>query len=319
MTEDIVNARNTLVSSWLDTYPKVNTAKAYKQRIARLFTFADTHNINMFRFEQNTCAQFAAWLNEHYASNTVNAVLSAVSAFYMWLDGQGLLDGPNPWTAVRRPNATTTAQRWLSPAELAKFCQAARHTSPAALAVSVLLARHGLRVSEAAEARWEDIRRSGGKGVLVIPDSKAGGRRIQLTKGDLSKLRKLSHSTGFILRNQKGGRLGEEMIRRTVKQIASAARIPDAETVGPHVLRRSVAMHWLDVSNGNIYRVSKLLGHESLESAAHYLSLWMDHNDEFGCEAETALDDLMDDDFTPATVTPADVNPGWYDLPLPTL
>ena len=107
-------------------------------------------------------------------------------------------------------------------------------------------------------------------------------------------------------------------MERWAQRTARAARIDHPEQVTPHVLRRSVAMFWLEQFNGNIWTVSQMLGHKDIRTTAAYLKAKFEADDPSPDQADSALDMLEDAAFEAATATQV-ASELWSDLPIPLL
>lgn len=306
--------RNTheLIDRYLARYTKQSTRDAVSGDLTQWTEWCTERGVDPLSVTEADACAYRDHLAATYARNTVNRKMASASGFCKWLVCNELV-AANVFGAVKRADVEDAVKRWITPAELARFCQAAGHESDTALALAVLCARRGLRISEALAARWEDITWQGKVRTLVVV-GKAGERTVPLAKGDMRRLNRLAHRDGLIVRNANGVQMGQRTAGRLVQRISRMARIPHPETMTPHVLRRSAAMHWLEQSNSNIWAVSKLLGHASIETTARYLEAWQKANNDVLAVADEALDALEDDDFEPRTADEV-ASELWQDLP----
>lgn len=301
-----------LVDRYLARYDKQSTRDAVAGDLQQWLDWCHGAEIDPLAVSEADACAYRDHLSDRYARNSVNRKMASASGFCKWLVCNELVT-VNVFGAVKRPDAEDSVKRWISPAELVRFCQAAGHESDTALALAVLCAKRGLRISEALTARWEHLTWQGKVRTLVVM-GKTGERTVALAKGDMRRLNRLPHREGLIVRNANGDQMRAATAARLVRRVARMARIPHPETMTPHVLRRSAAMYWLEQSNGNIWAVSKLLGHASIHTTARYLEAWQQANNDVLAIADAGFDELEDPDFEPQT--PAEVaSTLWQDLP----
>jgi len=67
--------------------------------------------------------------------------------------------------------------------------------------------------------------------------------------------------------------LSERRIEQLVKKWAVAARIPNAEKITPHSLRRSLGKAFYKKSGKDIEKTRIILGHKNISSTQHYLAI----------------------------------------------
>jgi len=146
----------------------------------------------------------------------------------------------------------------------------------------------GLRVSEAVGLRVEDIDfadcsvRIIGKG-----DNE---RRIYLKPEVMQLLQKHIESeplAGLLFPGRNGNPLTPRLVELRIKRYAKAAGI--TRLVTPHVLRHSIAVHYLQ-GGAPVNFVQGLLGHASLATTGKYLQLTDQMAKEIALKTETALD-----------------------------
>lgn len=166
----------------------------------------------------------------------------------------------------------------LTTDELLAVLRAAKDHSVRDWTLLLTIYRHGLRASEAAALRLEDIK----DGQLTIARLKGSLRTTQpIVKhpGEplLDEVRALStwlkarpeDGSGALFVSRKGGALSREQVYRIFRQHAETAGLPAAKRF-VHVLKHSLATH-LIAGNANIAFVQVALGHASLSSTAAYV------------------------------------------------
>jgi integrase len=204
-----------------------------------------------------------------YQANRALAILSSLMA---WAETVALRHG-NPCLGLRRYREQPR-QRFLSVAELARLSvaldalEADGMINPFFAAGIRLLRLSGARKSEIFKARWEwvDFER----GLLVLPDSKTGGKSITLSEAALSILRSLPRyaDNPYIIPSAKSGLPFVGLHKLWAKVIRKAG----LHAVRIHDLRHSFAS--VAVARGApLYTVGNLLGHANPSTTARYAHL----------------------------------------------
>lgn len=139
-------------------------------------------------------------------------------------------------------------------------------------ALFLLLYGCGLRITEACELRWKDIRLD--EKIILIHGKGQKERLVaypQLLNETLFLLKKWTAKDVYIWgETALGRRTGYEIIR----QRGAAAHL--LHPLHPHALRHSFATHLLG-SGANLRTIQEMLGHESLQATQKYTHLNLDH------------------------------------------
>ena len=190
-------------------------------------------------------------------------LISALRLFCSTVLGRRIEDLP-----LARPRRERRLPTVLSPEEFRRFLAAVKN--PKHLAILTLIYSAGLRVSEVARLRPEDLDRD--RGLLHVRGGKGQRDRptllspIALTLVDAYLAGK---SPGHWL--FPGARPGRHLTTRTVQKITAAARkrAGITKTLTPHVLRHSFATH-LHERGIDIRVIQELLGHASVRTTEIY-------------------------------------------------
>lgn len=166
----------------------------------------------------------------------------------------------------------------LTTDELLAVLKTAKEHSPRDWALLVTIYRHGLRASEAAELRLDDIK----DGQLTVARVKGSLKTTQpIVKhpgqpllDEVKALREWlkerpQDGSNALFVSRKGGHLTREQVYRIFRQHAEAARLPESKRF-VHVLKHSLASH-LIAGNANLAMVQVALGHASLSSTQAYV------------------------------------------------
>ena len=215
---------------------------------------------------------------------TANHVLAFLSSVYSEAQKAGLVDEDfNPTWRIAR-YTIQPRQRFLSEDELARVGEAlsaAEHEGSEdiyAIAAIRLLIFTGCRRNEILEARWDwvDLER----GVLNLPDSKAGAKSVYLSPPALDLLRALPSIAGnpHIIAGQKPGRHWVNLRKVWVRIRERAGLEPtiaaggEAQQVRLHDLRHSFAS-MAAAGGASLLMIGKLLGHSQPQTTARYAHL----------------------------------------------
>ncbi len=210
-------------------------------------------------------------------SRSLARTMSALRAFFRWLDTRGILTNttiqrvalpkvphsvPKPLTVEKAANVVTdggTAELdWVS----------ARDS-----AVLLLLYGSGLRISEAlglkvkeAPIRNRDVLRIIGKGnkerlVPILPITQEAIEKY------LAACPYPCEADDPLFVGVRGGPLSARVIQLAMQRMRMALGLPDTAT--PHALRHSFATHLLS-AGGDLRQIQELLGHASLSTTQVY-------------------------------------------------
>lgn len=181
-----------------------------------------------------------------------------------------------PRPPLRAPNAALRAREYLTPQEVAGLQKAAlkRGRYGQRDAALILLAyRHGLRVSEVAALRWEqvDLR----SGLLHVNRAKNGTPSVHPMQGDeLRALRQLLRDWpdhgGHVFVSERGGPMSTAGIRKMLARTGEEAALPFP--VHPHMLRHACGFKL--ANDGHDTRALQLwLGHKNIQHTVRYTEL----------------------------------------------
>ncbi|MDQ5851425.1 MAG: tyrosine-type recombinase/integrase [Chloroflexota bacterium] len=140
------------------------------------------------------------------------------------------------------------------------------------LAILLTLRHTGLRVGELCNLRLSDIAISERKGSLVVRSGKGDKDRTVPLNNDVRQALSAyvavrpAASTDFLFIGQRGQPLQSDAVQLIVRKYARRAGLSE---VTPHILRHSFAKQVLD-AGADLATVSRLLGHERLETTAIY-------------------------------------------------
>lgn len=253
------------VDQWLEAKLSPETRRAYEHDWAEWINWLADNEIAWSDARPHHVVE---WRNDlisaQHSVATVRRRLSSVSSFYAFHRY------PSPTTGVDVPSrAANVLPRWLDASQLDRFLQAALSLDGNDHLIGLLL-MHALRRSEVTQVLVKDVmfqrlnvmlvRGKGGK-VRTIP----AREELQLAVVGLEA----SENT-LLIAKPDGSPVSGDAVYRSCLKIAKVAGLPGASTVGPHVIRRSVATKAMQ-SGVPLNQIQALLGHRFLDTTAQYL------------------------------------------------
>src|SRR5215831_8724030 len=165
-------------------------------------------------------------------------------------------------------------RRYLTGDELVKLIKAGRNGRYGRrdATLVLLMARHGLRVTEAIDLHWSQIDFS--KGHLHVMRLKNGINSVHPIQGDeLRALRELRREqqpeSAFVFTTERGGPMTRSNVTKMIKCAGERAGLPHCH---PHQLRHTCG-HLLADAGHDTRRLQLWLGHSDIKHTARYSEL----------------------------------------------
>jgi integrase/recombinase XerC len=218
---------------------------------------------------------------EGLGPRSIQRLLSAIRSYYRYLIREGLAEH-SPADAVKAPRARNKLPATLDTDAVAHLLDFKADT-PLAIrdkAILELFYSSGLRLSELAGLRWDQIDTASG---LVRVTGK--GRKTRLVPIGAYAVRALEawrrvrgNFAGFeqpvVFVSQRGNPISVRTIQARIRHWAHRQGLP--QRVYPHLLRHSFASHLLE-SSGDLRAVQELLGHADISTTQVYTHLDFQH------------------------------------------
>jgi integrase len=142
--------------------------------------------------------------------------------------------------------------------------------------IGLLIYRHGLRVSEACDLRWDDLDLT--KRTIIVRRLKASNDSTHyLERDELAGLKALQRSYGkqgiksaYVFVNERGQPFGRMGIARMIERAGQAAKLPFPVHV--HMLRHSTG-YALANRGMDTRRLQHFLGHASITNTVRYTAM----------------------------------------------
>ena len=180
--------------------------------------------------------------------------------------------------AGRKANDAYRVREHLTETEMAKLLVAlkANRYGDRDHLIGLLIYRHGLRVSEACDLRWDDI--DLGKRTIIVRRLKGSTDSSHyLERDELAGLKALQRDyakrgikSAYVFVNERGQPFGRMGIGRMVERASEAAKLPFPVHV--HMLRHSTG-YALAGKGMDTRRLQHYLGHSSITNTVRYTAM----------------------------------------------
>ncbi|MEZ5346849.1 MAG: site-specific tyrosine recombinase XerD [Pyrinomonadaceae bacterium] len=259
-----------------------NSIKSYRQDLEKLKDFAAEQDIEFVEMTRPDLRLFVATLSKSGLSpSTVNRIISAVRGFFKFL----MLDGhikTHPAENLDTPAKGFYLPRFMTEEEVESLLAQPDVTQETGLrdrAILELMYASGLRVSEAANLRIDDVDID--SGILTCKGKGNKERKVPLGKSaiewvrsHLAKRKKIEHIELRNLFVTTGGQpINRQTIFKFVKEYAAKAGLED---ISPHTLRHSFATHLLQ-RGADSRSVQAMLGHADISTTQIYTHITDQH------------------------------------------
>lgn len=252
-----------------------HTVRAYGRILGAFLEFHAQEELDSL-----TPGALRAWIwklrnEDELAVSSVALAVACLKSFGKYLQRTQLLM-VNPADELQTPKkprrlVTFLSQRELEPGPLQEMEASAR-----ALALLELMYGSGLRVSECAALRWENLDSRermltvrGGKGGKdrLVPYTASLQAALERYREDLRELGVVCMGKQAVFAGEGGKALDVRTLRRDINGLLRAMGWEGQAS--PHVLRHSFATHLLD-NGADLLAVKDMLGHSSLSTTQIY-------------------------------------------------
>jgi len=259
------------------------TITAYQRDLKLLLQFLATEEID--RPEQVTQHHIRAFIAQRHrqglGGKSLQRLLSAVRSLYRWMLREGLAEH-NPATPVRAPKSPRHLPATLDADSIGQLLDFPCDT-PLAIrdkAIMELFYSSGLRLSELASLRWEQLDLASGmvtvtgKGnrTRMVPVGRMASKALLEWRKSRGAFASFEQPSVFV--SQRGTPIATRTIQARIRYWAKRQGIP--QNIYPHLLRHSFASHMLE-SSGDLRAVQELLGHADISTTQIYTHLDFQH------------------------------------------
>lgn len=252
------------------------TVAGHEYELERFARWLEVENIDWQHISQVEMSAYARTRSE-LAFSSKASLMVTMRQFYKWAEHEELVV-LSPAIHLETPTRPAPVPRSMNADQVRKllaYLEAHRNDKPKALRDYAVLATGlyaGMRASELARSLWEQFDLT--RGVIVIPISKmARGRSVKLHP-DLGPVleawRTLQGADGDdrtpVFRLVGSDPLDPNRVGKIAREYAELLNLP----LTAHTLRHTFAT-WSLRKSGNLYAVSKALGHKHLTQTEIYL------------------------------------------------
>lgn len=187
-----------------------------------------------------------------------------LSTFFRWCGRR--YEWPNPVLELERmPRSRRRLPRVLSKVEVRNLLAACESRRDRALVVLVL--ETGLRLSEVAALKWEDVRPD----YIRVTDSKSDDRAVPLSEGVKRMLVGLGDGQNIWMGRK--GPMTRSGIQNTYRRLFKMSYM-EGPKLGAHLLRHTFATQYI-AGGGNVFSLKEILGHDNISTTQIYVTLAM--------------------------------------------
>lgn len=255
-----------------------NTARSYNRDLRAYFDWAARAEVDPLTLSHRQLRLYLADLNDSgYARTTVARKMACLRSFFEYLIAQKVIE-QNPAALLSSPKLPSRLPKALSENDVAKLLDSTFADTPKGIrdaAVLETLYASGMRVSEVASLRVNDVNFSAGNALVTGKGSKQ--RMVPIHPFALARLRdyitkarpqlSASEATDALFISTRGKPLSADAIRRIVSEAAKVAGL--SAHVSPHTLRHSFATDLLN-NDTDLRTVQEFLGHSNLSTTQIY-------------------------------------------------
>lgn len=262
-----------LVSLWLMSKRSAHTRRAYARGFRNWATFCRQADVHPMAARRPHADGYMRQLEADGApATTVAHALSVASSFYAYAISLEAAE-TNPFTHVDRPEVDPdySGTEGLTEEETARLLAAARGLSPRAYAVTVLLYTLGLRVNEALAADVASLGYDRGHRVITVTRKRGKTQKVPLPPIAIDALDCYlgDRTEGPLFVTRTGRRLDEPEVWKLLRRLARRAKLPQAGSIHPHVLRHGFITDALN--NGvPLQEVQDAAGHKDPRTTQRY-------------------------------------------------
>jgi integrase/recombinase XerD len=271
------------------------TIEFYLHFLGHLFQFLEVEPAEVSSLTTAHLRSYVASLQERgLADRTVASEVHSIKIFFRFLLDEGYIDR-NPAERLPTPKVKRRLPKTLSVEEVRDLFRAMDGTSRVDRRNKVLF--HlcyvaGLRIGEAVSLKLSNL--DFDEGTLRVVGKGDKERRIYLKSYTVELLEQYIEESGvtdFLFPGRGGSHITANTVQSEFPRYVKKADI--RRRVTPHMLRHSVAVHYL-LGGAPITFVQQFLGHENLATTGIYTQLADDMTRKIALETETALEGMAE-------------------------
>lgn len=259
-----------------------NSIDSYEHDLGRLRDWAERNDVELVDLTRQDLREWLIDLSAiNLSENSKRRLISAVRGFYKFLMFDGHVKH-NPAEDLVAPQKGLYLPRFLNKVEIDILLATPDTSTEIGLrdrAIIELMYASGLRVSEAANVKINDIDLDGGILTTTGKGSKTrrvpvGSSAVEWVKSYLAVRRKnenIEIDNMFV--NANGSPINRQSIYLSITEYAAKCGLAG---VSPHTLRHSFATHMVQ-NNADIRSVQQMLGHADISTTQIYTHITSEH------------------------------------------
>ncbi len=245
----------------------------FKNHIVKFYGTADMTKVNLEEHQ----ALFNFLRKNKVSAATRNRIRALIKVIYSVAVKGQLFGGAfksNPFDAIEPAHEPKDEIDFLTQEDTQQLLEANKNDECYPLILTIL--RTGLRIGEALGIHEEQVDRRTGMLIVNRQFDKSQNKVVKRTKGKRSRVIYLidevlsvlpTSSSGPIFRKKDGSKISSDYFLKFI--LPKACARANVKKINPHGLRHTFSAHYL-MSGGNIWDLSKILGHHSVRVTEKY-------------------------------------------------
>ena len=258
-----------------------NTVLAYKRDINRFTIFLEKEDADIFSATRNHILSYILSMQDESKANTsVMRSIASIKSLYGFLASKNAIT-KNPAVNITPPKKEQKEPQFLSREEIENFLESPDLSTPRGLrdkAIFEIMYASGLKVSEIISLSIADIdtdlnyiRCSKGKNIRIVPLGKPAINAAKSYIGVARPMMAKQNETKLFVSCSSGTAMSRQGLWKLIKEYAKKAGI--RETITPHSLRHSFAVHLLE-NGADLVSIQEMLGHKDASTTQMYARMF---------------------------------------------
>jgi integrase/recombinase XerD len=264
------------------------TIAAYSSDLAQLAEFLEERCVELHQAQRDDVRQYIQELfSAHLDARSVGRKLSAIRHLYRHLLLDGKIDKdptlnidlPRQWKVLPKALTRDEVRSMLSETRPQNKTVRSQALALRDRAMLELLYAGGVRVSEVADARLEDLKLE--MGYILVRGKGDKERMVPLGVPAQQALQQFLKNGRSIIAGTKSspllfpGASGRRLTRQRLWQLVGKASLASGRHASPHMLRHSCATHMVE-NGADLRTVQTILGHSDISTTQIYTHVALD-------------------------------------------
>lgn len=271
MSEPLSSLLPKFIKSLQEKDRSPSTILAYRADLEQLITYLATRNKSLPGVvTSEDLTGFRDWLlSQKYTPKSTSRKLNAVKTFFRWLRDEGVLSS-DPSKEVGHPKIESSSPKFLSPIEYRSLRDVVR-TDPRIAAIVELILQTGMRISEVANLKQDNIKEE-----IVKVESYATQPERSVPLNPAAKqavehylIQRPQTESPYLFVSKNGKPLAVRNIRAAIDRYMQKAEVPNYSV---NDLRTTFIVE--NLKRGvDLVTISHVSGHKRLSTTERYLEL----------------------------------------------